>query len=71
MDSKVTVTANGGTETKVISDKRTGVPPEIRAWGQALVAGTVLREQDPEDALADLELVSPKSSDFTSLLAHD
>ena len=59
-DSKVTITANGGMETKVISDERTGVPPEIRAWGQALVFGKVLREQEPEEALADLELVSLK-----------
>jgi hypothetical protein len=59
-DSKVTITANGGTETKMIPDERTGVPPEIRAWGQALVAGKVLREQEPEEALADLELVSLK-----------
>lgn len=43
--------------TKTIPDERTGVPPEIRAWGEALAAGRQNPEQTPEEALADLELV--------------
>lgn len=40
-----------------IEDERTGVPPEVRAWGEALAAGRVNEQQSPEEALADLELI--------------
>ncbi|KIW21209.1 hypothetical protein PV08_01789 [Exophiala spinifera] len=40
-----------------IEDERTGVPPEVRAWGEALAAGKANEQQSPEEALADLELV--------------
>ncbi|KAK6385015.1 hypothetical protein LTS17_002578 [Exophiala oligosperma] len=40
-----------------IEDERTGVPPEVRAWGEALAAGKVNELQSPEEALADLELI--------------
>ncbi len=40
-----------------IEDEKTGVPPEVRAWGEALAAGTVNEMQSPEEALADLELI--------------
>ncbi|KAK5224577.1 hypothetical protein LTR67_000373 [Exophiala xenobiotica] len=40
-----------------IEDEKSGVPPEVRAWGEALAAGTVNEMQSPEEALADLELV--------------
>ncbi|KAI1611110.1 glucose-fructose oxidoreductase [Exophiala viscosa] len=40
-----------------IEDEKTGVPPEVRAWGEALAAGTVNELQSPEEALADLELI--------------
>jgi hypothetical protein len=57
-DSEVTLFCDGK-ETKVtVPNERTGVPPEIRAWGEALAAGKVRKEQEPEAALADLELVS-------------
>lgn len=46
-----------GNETKSIADERTGVPPEVRAWGEALAAGSVNEQQSPEEALADLELI--------------
>jgi len=50
---KVTV----GSETKEVKDERSGVPPEVRAWGEALAAGKVNERQIPEEALADLELI--------------
>lgn len=59
LGSDVTVRPVDGQEiVKNIPNERTGVPPEIRAWGEALVAGRQNPEQTPEEALADLELVS-------------
>lgn len=56
--SKVTVSRDGKTREIDVPNERTGVPPEVRAWGQALSLGKPLKEQEPEAALADLELVS-------------
>jgi predicted dehydrogenase len=53
--SKNKVTVDGKTEE--VQDERTGVPPEVRAWGEALTAGKVNELQSPEEALADLELI--------------
>lgn len=53
----VTVSRDGQTSTTKIENERTGVPPEVRAWGAALAAGKVNKEQEPEAALADLELL--------------
>lgn len=50
---KVTI----GDKTEEIKNERTGVPPEVRAWGEALAAGKVNERQSPEEALADLELI--------------
>jgi len=50
---KVTI----GDKTEEIEDERSGVPPEVRAWGEALSAGKVNERQSPEEALADLELI--------------
>ncbi|KIX08304.1 uncharacterized protein Z518_02960 [Rhinocladiella mackenziei CBS 650.93] len=44
-------------KTEEIEDEKTGVPPEIRKWGEALAAGTTNPRQSPEEALADLELI--------------
>ena len=44
-------------KTWEIEDERSGVPPEIRAWGQALAAGKTDSDLSPEEALADLELI--------------
>ncbi len=44
-------------KTEDIEDERSGVPPEVRAWGEALAAGKVNEKQSPEEALADLELI--------------
>ena len=53
--------ANGtvtiGDKTEEIENERSGVPPEVRAWGEALAAGKVNERQSPEEALADLELI--------------
>lgn len=57
-NSKVTISRDGKVEELNVPNERTGVPPEVRAWGEALSAGNVLKEQEPEAALADLELVS-------------
>ncbi|KAJ5752893.1 hypothetical protein N7520_009810 [Penicillium odoratum] len=50
--------SQGDVQTVTIRNERTGVPPEVEAWGASLVAGKVVSEQEPEAALADLELVS-------------
>ena len=44
-------------KTEEIEDEKTGVPPEVRKWGEALAAGRVNERQSPEQALADLELI--------------
>jgi predicted dehydrogenase len=56
-NKKVTISRDGQIEVATIPNERTGVPPEIRAWGLGLVHGKTRPEQEPEAALADLELV--------------
>lgn len=56
-NSVVTTVFDGKKEEKEVEDERTGVPPEVRKWGEALVNGTRNERQNPEEALADLELV--------------
>lgn len=57
--SKITVrTLDDKEDVQDIKDERTGVPPEVRQWGQALAEGRVNPEQSPSQALGDLELVS-------------
>ena len=51
--AKVTI----GDETKEVKDEKSGVPPEVRKWGEALAEGTSNARQRPEEALADLEIV--------------
>lgn len=46
-----------GDETKEVANERTGVPPEVRAWGEAIAAGKADPRQSPKEALADLELL--------------
>ncbi|EXJ84437.1 hypothetical protein A1O3_05105 [Capronia epimyces CBS 606.96] len=53
--SRDQVTVDGKTEK--VEDEGTGVAPEVRKWGEALVAGTSNERQSPEEALADLELI--------------
>ncbi len=56
-NSVVTTVFDGKEETKEVKDERTGVPPEVRKWGEALRKGVRNERQIPEEALADLELV--------------
>lgn len=56
-NEKVTISRDGQVEVVSIPNERTGVPPEIRAWGESLVVGKTHPDQEPEAALADLELV--------------
>ena len=56
--STVTTVFDGREEKTKVADEKTGVPPEVRNWGEALVAGKRNEKQIPEEALADLELVS-------------
>jgi predicted dehydrogenase len=56
--SRVTVSRDGKSQEIDVPNERTGVPPEVRAWGEALSFGKPLKELEPEAALADLELVS-------------
>lgn len=46
-----------GENVETIKNEKTGVPPEIRAWGEGLAAGRPNAKQSPEEALADLELL--------------
>ena len=55
--STVTTIFDGKEEVVEVEDERTGVPPEVRLWGEALVKGERNEKQIPEEALADLELV--------------
>lgn len=57
-NDKVTISRDGKEDVKTVANERSGVPPEVRAWGEALVAGKIRPEQEPEAALADLEIVS-------------
>lgn len=50
-------TVKVGDEEKNVEDERSGVPPEIRKWGEALSQGRVNERQSPQEALADLELI--------------
>ncbi|KAF3017042.1 hypothetical protein E8E14_001932 [Neopestalotiopsis sp. 37M] len=56
-DDSITMCRDGSKTHIRVPNERTGVPPEIRAWGESLAAGNVNKEQDPEEALADLELL--------------
>ena len=55
--STITTNIDGKEEKTEVKDERSGVPPEVRKWGEALAAGTTNERQKPEEALADLELV--------------
>jgi predicted dehydrogenase len=46
-----------GGETKEVPNEKSGVPPEVRTWGEAIMAGQADPRQSPEEALADLELL--------------
>ncbi|KAJ5937967.1 hypothetical protein N7454_004309 [Penicillium verhagenii] len=56
-NEQVTISQSGEIQTITVANERTGVPPEVRAWGDSLRAGKVVPEQEPEAALADLELI--------------
>jgi predicted dehydrogenase len=50
-------TVKVGDETKEVPNEKTGVPTEVRAWGESIQAGKADTKQSPEEALADLELL--------------
>lgn len=54
----VTTTVDGKIEETEVHDEGTGVKPEVRAWAEGIVAGKPNARQSPEQALADLEIVS-------------
>jgi hypothetical protein len=56
-DSKVTIRRGDDVEEMLITDERTGVPPVIRAWAEGLVKSNRDQDLEPEEAIADLELV--------------
>ena len=56
--STVTTNIDGHEESEEVKDERTGVPPEVRSWAEAIQSGKQNQKQRPEEALADLELVS-------------
>jgi len=53
----ITTTIDGEEKKKEVEDERSGVPPEVRIWGEGLAAGKPNAKQSPEEALADLELL--------------
>lgn len=55
--SIITTVIDGKEEKKEVKDENSGVPPEVRKWGESLIAGKQNERQRPEEALADLELV--------------
>lgn len=57
---RVATVFDGKEEVEEITDEKTGVPTEVRNWGEALALGKRNDQQIPEEALADLELVSCK-----------
>lgn len=57
-ESTFTTIFRGKEEKIKVADEKTGLPPEVRKWGEALAAGKLNEKQIPEEALADLELVS-------------
>lgn len=56
-DSKVIVTTGDSETSLSVADERTGVPPTVRAWAEALYTAAPCKDLQPEEALADLELV--------------
>ncbi|KAJ0421459.1 hypothetical protein BJY00DRAFT_323252 [Aspergillus carlsbadensis] len=48
---------DGEVEVRRVPNERTGVPPEMRAWAGAVLEGRIVVEQEPEAALADLEVI--------------
>ena len=57
--STVTMVDAEGEESSIdVEDEGSGVKPEVRAWGEALTEERQNENQRPEEALADLEVVS-------------
>ena len=56
---KVTVIRDGEESVKEFPDEGNGVKQEVQAWAASLAEGKADRLQSPEEALADLEIVSP------------
>ena len=54
----VVTVVDGKEDKKDFPDEGSGVAAEVRKWGEAIAAGTSNERQRPEEALADLELVS-------------
>jgi predicted dehydrogenase len=50
-------TVKVGNETNEVPNEKTGVPLEVRIWGEAIEGGKADPRQSPEEALADLELL--------------
>jgi predicted dehydrogenase len=48
-------TVKVGNETNEVLNEKTGVPPEVRIWGEAIKGGKADPRQSPEEPLADLE----------------
>lgn len=57
-ESKIVTETEGNVREEIVISERTGVPPAVRAWGRALAQGLPLDDLEPEEALADLEIVS-------------
>lgn len=52
------IVTTGDSVTRLsVADEKTGVPPTVRAWAEALHTAAPCEDLQPEQALADLELV--------------
>lgn len=57
-ESTVITVFEGDEEKTKVADEKTGVSLKVRKWAEALAMGQRNEKQIPEEALADLELVS-------------
>lgn len=55
--STVTTIIDGKEEKKEIQNERSGIPSEVRKWGEAITARKQIGKQTPEEVLANLEIV--------------
>ena len=64
---KVIVVEDGKESTKEFPDDGNGVKQEIKAWADSIASGRSESLQSPEEALADLEIVSRQALCFTDV----
>ena len=66
----VAVNRDGKRESKTFDDESMGVRREVRAWAEGLKAGKPNPAQSIEEAMNDLEIVSPRTFGTTAIVAE-